>query len=165
MLGVRTPTRTPGYWNDPALTKSFELSGYWLTGDIARRDEEGRYYHLDRTVDVIDTAGGPVYSLPIEEILIADCAELVLDCSVVGVPSPAGGQQPVAAVRLQPGVQEPSPEQLLAHANSALRAASAPPLAAVIIARTPEDFPTGVTGKSLKRELRTRLAALLTGAR
>ncbi|WP_394840266.1 acyl--CoA ligase [Pendulispora rubella] len=166
LLGVRTPTRTPGYWNDPNLTKSFELDGYWLTGDIARRDSEGRFYHLDRTVDVIDTLTGPVYSLPIEEILLADCAELINDCAVVGVASPAGGQKPVATVRLQPHVNEanqPSAEKLLEHVNDALRAAKAEPLAAVIVARTPEDYPTGVTGKALKREMRTRLATLLIG--
>jgi acyl-coenzyme A synthetase/AMP-(fatty) acid ligase len=162
MLAVRTPTRTPGYWNDPKLTKSFELSGYWLTGDIARRDSEGRFYHLDRTVDVIDTLTGPVYSLPIEEILLADCAELINDCAVVGVPAPGGGQRPVANVKLQPGVKEPSTSELLAHMNSVLTAAKATTLAAVVVARTPEDYPSGVTGKALKREMRTRLATLLT---
>ncbi len=165
LLAVRTPTRTPGYWNDPALTRSFELAGYWLTGDIARRDSEGRYYHLDRTVDVIDTLAGPVYSLPIEEILLADCAELILDCAVIGIPSLAGGQQPVANVRLQPNVKAPSTEDLLKHANSMLKAANAPALAAVFIAQSPEDYPTGVTGKALKREMRTRLATRLTAAR
>ena len=64
LLGVKTPSRTPGYWNDPRLTASFESNGWWLTGDLARRDAEGRFYHLDRTVDVIDTETGPVYSLP-----------------------------------------------------------------------------------------------------
>lgn len=165
MLGVRTPTRTPGYWNDPQLTRSFELSGYWLTGDIARRDSEGRYYHLDRTVDVIDSVSGPIYTLPLEEVLLADCAEMIFDCVVVGVPSPGGGQAPVANVRLQLGVKEPTTDELLAYANTKLSAAKLPPLAAVVIARTAEDYPTGVTGKALKREMRTRLAQLLTGGR
>ncbi|MFD0888258.1 class I adenylate-forming enzyme family protein, partial [Streptosporangium algeriense] len=99
LLAVITPSRTPGYWNDPKLTSGFELNGYWLTGDVARRDGEGDFYHLDRTVDVIDTVDGPVYSLPIEEVLIADCADLVRDCSVVGVPGrPGEGQRPIAVV-------------------------------------------------------------------
>ena len=41
---------------------------------------------------VIDTDSGPVYSLPLEEVLLADCAELVRDCSVVGVPTPEGAR-------------------------------------------------------------------------
>ncbi|MER5863031.1 class I adenylate-forming enzyme family protein [Kitasatospora sp. NPDC002040] len=164
MLGVVTPSRTPGYWNNPRLTGSFELAGYWLTGDLARRDAEGNFYHLDRTVDVIDTAGGPVYSLPIEEVLLADCAELVQDCSVVGVPGAAGeGQRPVAVVRLQAGAGECTAEEVQEAANKALAGAGLAGLAAVSIARTPADFPLGPTGKVLKRELRTRFATLFTG--
>lgn len=162
MLGVKTPTRTPGYWNDPAMTRRFELNGYWLTGDVVRKDADGNFYHLDRTVDVIDTLQGPVYSLPMEEVLLADCAELVIDCAVVGVPAADGrGQAPVAVLRLQPGVNAPPRAQLLALLNAELKAASLTPLAAVVIAQSAQEFPTGVTGKVLKRELRTRLSRLL----
>ncbi|MEU7750345.1 class I adenylate-forming enzyme family protein [Micromonospora sp. NPDC049171] len=163
LLAVQTPSRTPGYWNDPVLTRSFELNGYWLTGDVAYRDSEGSFYHLDRTVDVMDTASGPVYSLPIEEVLLADCAELFWDCAVVGVASADGaGQVPVATVRLQQDAGDPPLGELLEHANKALTEANLTPLAALLVARTDADYPTGVTGKSLKRELRTRLSTLLT---
>ena len=164
LLGVKTPSRTPGYWNNPRLTSSFELNGYWLTGDVARRDAEGNFYHLDRTVDVIDTVTGPVYSLPIEEVLIADCADVVQDCSVVGVPGPAGaGQRPIAVVRLQAGAADRTEESILEQANRELARAGLAELAAVRIARAPEDLPLGPTGKVLKRELRTRYATLFTG--
>ncbi|BFV55475.1 hypothetical protein KCMC57_up05790 [Kitasatospora sp. CMC57] len=164
MLGVVTPSRTPGYWNNPKLTGTFELAGYWLTGDLARRDAEGRFYHLDRTVDVIDTVSGPVYSLPIEEVLLADCAELVQDCSVIGLPGAAGeGQRPFAVVRLQSEAAQSTPEEVQEAANKALAATGLPGLAGVSIARTPEEFPVGPTGKVLKRELRTRFATILTG--
>ncbi|MFD9126032.1 class I adenylate-forming enzyme family protein [Kitasatospora sp. NPDC059571] len=164
MLAVQTPSRTPGYWNNPKLTATFELAGYWLTGDVARRDADGAFYHLDRTVDVIDTAHGPVYSLPIEEVLLADCADLVQDCSVVGVPgAPGEGQRPIAVVRLQADAAGSSAEEVQEAANKALVEAGLAALAAVSIARTPEDFPLGPTGKVLKRELRTRFATLFTG--
>jgi acyl-coenzyme A synthetase/AMP-(fatty) acid ligase len=163
LLGVKTPTRTPGYWNDPEMTRRFELAGYWLTGDVVRKDAEGRFYHLDRTVDVIDTAEGPVYSLPIEEVLLADCSDCIMDCAVVGVPgSNWSGQRPVATVRLQPGIDAPPASVLLERANAALAAATLAPVAALIVAREAADFPTGVTGKVLKRELRTRLATVFT---
>ncbi|HEY9370016.1 class I adenylate-forming enzyme family protein [Streptomyces sp.] len=165
MLAVKTPSRTPGYWNDPELTRSFELDGYWLTGDVARKDEDGNFYHLDRTVDVIDTEDGPVYSLPIEEVLLADCGNVVQDCGVVGVPAEDGlGQRPIAVVRIQPGVAAPSADELREQANKELTAAGLAPLAAVLVADDTADFPTGVTGKVLKRELRTRWATLFTGA-
>ncbi|WP_037603597.1 class I adenylate-forming enzyme family protein [Streptacidiphilus rugosus] len=164
MLGIVSPSRTPGYWHAPQLTESFELGGYWLTGDVARRDAEGRFYHLDRTVDVIDTLAGPVYSLPIEEVLLADCAELVQDCSVVGVPgAPGEGQRPIAVVRLQADAARCTAEEVQEAANKALAEAGLATLAAVSVARTPEEFPLGPTGKVLKRELRTRFATLLSG--
>lgn len=165
LLAVKTPSRTPGYWNDPELTRSFELNGYWLTGDVARTDEEGNYYHLDRTVDVIDAEDGPVYSLPLEEVLLADCGDVVQDCAVFGVPDGNGSRHiPIAVVRIQPGVAEPSADEMREQANKELAAAGLAPLAAVIVAGDPADFPTGVTGKVLKRELRTRWATFFTGA-
>jgi acyl-coenzyme A synthetase/AMP-(fatty) acid ligase len=162
LLAVKSPSLTPGYWNDQRLTESFRMNGWWLTGDVARRDDEGRFYHLDRTVDVIDTATGPVYSLPLEEVLLADCAELVRDCSVVGVPTPDGrGLAPVAVVQLQADEYDAAPDTILERANKELAAAGLAELAAVVIAREPADFPLGPTGKVLKRELRTRHAGLL----
>jgi acyl-coenzyme A synthetase/AMP-(fatty) acid ligase len=165
LLAVITPSRTPGYWKNPRLTASFELNGYWLTGDVARRDAGGDFYHLDRTVDVIDTATGPVYSLPLEEVLIADCAEIVRDCSVVGVPAPGGrGQTPIAVVQLQADATQWTPEAILERANKELADTGLATLSAVLIARTEADFPLGPTGKVLKRELRTRHARLFADA-
>lgn len=165
LLAVKTPSRTPGYWNNDRLTRSFELAGYWLTGDVARRDSDGNYYHLDRTVDVIDTVDGPAYSLTLEEVLLADVADLVRDCSVVGVPAPQGGQRPIAVVQLQSDAAGATEEEIREKANKALSATGLTTLDAVLIARTPADFPLGPTGKVLKRELRTRHATLLTANR
>lgn len=163
LLGVITPSRTPGYWKNSALTSSFELNGYWLTGDVARQDSDGNFYHLDRTVDIIDTVDGPVYSLPVEEVLLADCADVVRDCAVIGVPGPAGdGQRPIAVVQLQTDAADWTSETVLEKANKELAAAGLAPLAAVSIARTPQDYPLGPTGKVLKRELRTTFATLFT---
>ena len=159
LLGVRTPSRTPGYWNDERLTSSFELNGFWLTGDVARRDAEGNFYHLDRTVDVIDTVAGPVYSLPVEEVLLADCDEIVRDCSVIGVPS-GDALAPVAVVVLQDDAPSWTEDAILERANKELAAAGLAQLAAVRIAREPADLPLGPTGKVLKRELRTRHASM-----
>jgi acyl-coenzyme A synthetase/AMP-(fatty) acid ligase len=159
LLGVKTPSRTPGYWNNERLTSSFELNGFWLTGDVARREPDGTFYHLDRTVDVIDTDAGPVYSLPIEEVLLADCDEIVQDCAVVGVPD-GTGLVPVAVVRPQAEATAWSEEAILERANQELAAAGLARLAAVRVARSAEDFPLGPTGKVLKRELRTRHAGM-----
>jgi len=158
LLAIKSPSRTPGYWHAPRLTASFELNGYWLTGDVARKDPDGNFYHLDRTVDVIDTVDGPVYSLTLEEVLLADCGDVVRDCSVLGVPGPAGGQLPIAVVQLQADAGGWSEDAILEKANKELGEAGLSPLAAVIVT---QDFPLGPTGKVLKRELRTRHASLL----
>lgn len=162
LLAIKSPSRTPGYWKAERLTESFELNGWWLTGDVARVDAEGNFYHLDRTVDVIDTASGPVYSLELEEILLADCADIVRDGVVVGVPARDGvAQEPIAVVQLQADPRERTPEAILDRANKELVDKGLRPLAAVVIAATAEDYPLGPTGKVLKRELRTRFASLL----
>ncbi|WP_030062021.1 MULTISPECIES: hypothetical protein [Streptomyces] len=135
-----------------------------IRGDVARRDAEGRCYHLDRTVDVIDTVDGPLHSLPIEEVLLADCADLIRDCSVVGFPgAPGEGQRAVAIVQLQDAAAEAGAEEVLAAANEALTTFGLAALAAVRIVRTPEDVPHGPTGKVLKRERRTRHAGSPAG--
>jgi acyl-coenzyme A synthetase/AMP-(fatty) acid ligase len=164
LLAVKSPSITPGYWKNPRMTESFWLNGYFLTGDVARMDSEGNFYHLDRTIDVIDTLTGPAYCLEIEEVLIADCWDYVRDCNVVGIPGPNGGQVPIAAVQLQAdaeaaGVTE---EMVLDKANKELSEKGLTQLAAVKIARTAEDYPLGPTGKVLKRQLRTKYASLFT---
>jgi acyl-coenzyme A synthetase/AMP-(fatty) acid ligase len=162
LLAVKTPSRTPGYWKNPRLTASFELNGYWLTGDVARKDAEGNFYHLDRTVDVIDAASGPVYSLELEEVLLADCSDVILDGVVIGVPAADGvGQEPYAVVQLQAGAQDWTAEAILERANKELADKGRHPLAGVSIAKTAADYPLGPTGKVLKRELRTKFASVL----
>ncbi|MEU4679103.1 class I adenylate-forming enzyme family protein [Micromonospora sp. NPDC023737] len=164
LLAVKSPSLTPGYWNAERLTESFALNGWWLTGDVARKDAEGNFYHLDRTVDVIDTASGPVYSLELEEILLADCADVVRDGVVVGVPARNGiAQEPIAVVQLQADAHDRTPEAILDRVNKELVDKGMHPLAAVTIAATAEDYPLGPTGKVLKRELRTRFSSLLRG--
>ncbi|RKT55706.1 class I adenylate-forming enzyme family protein [Saccharothrix australiensis] len=159
-LGVRSPTRTPGYWNDSGLTTRSSFSGYWLTGDVVQRDAKGRFYHLDRVPDVIHTARGPVYSLPLEEAILAGCPDVV-DCAVVAVrsPGPEGGHVPFATVKLRRGVAVP--DDLPALLNAALRRRGLDEVRGAVAARDAADFPTGATGKVLKRALRERFADVL----
>jgi acyl-coenzyme A synthetase/AMP-(fatty) acid ligase len=83
-LGLRSPTLTPGYWNDSLTWNRMRLGGYWLTGDLAHRDEEGNFYHLDRAPDAVRTRAGIVFSTRTEELLLAELPRLA-DCTVVGV--------------------------------------------------------------------------------
>lgn len=159
-LGVRTPTVTAGYWNDSAMTARSFLSGYWLTGDIVRRDEQGYFFHLDRVPDVIHTSDGPLYSLPMEEAILAGCPAIA-DCAIVAVAARCsdGSSEPFATVRLKPEAHAPA--DLLATLNDALARRLQPALGGALVARSAADFPLGPTGKVLKRRLRERFADVL----
>ncbi len=161
MLGVRTPSVTPGYWDDPALSEDSTSNGYLLTGDIVRRDVQGRWFHLDRTPDVIHTAGGPVYSLPLEEaVLLATGA---LDAAVIAVDDPhAAGRSAPAAIVLFEDTDPRTPAELLDICNTAAAERGLPPLRAMVVAAERADLPVGVTGKVLKRTLRQRYRELLS---
>lgn len=160
LLGVRTPSVTPGYVNDPDLTAQARSSGYFLTGDVARRDADGMWYHLDRTPDVIDTATGPVYSLPVEEIVLTETG--AFDAAVVAVRDPASDttSRPIAVVLFKG--EAATPRDVLERCNLALERAGMARLAAVVVAANRTGLPVGVTGKVLKRVLRERHRHLLS---
>lgn len=172
-LGVRSPTLTCGYWNDSVLSFRARLGGYWLTGDLVSRDEDGVFFHVDRTTDAIKTRDGVVHSLLTEELLQRSCAAIV-DVCVVGArgahgvdatngSAAYGFEIPVALVRPKDG-DDRSESAWLAELNAALAAHALPPLGAVLLPSSWGDVPTGPTGKVLKRQLRERFAAKLAVA-
>jgi acyl-coenzyme A synthetase/AMP-(fatty) acid ligase len=162
LLGVRTPSVTPGYWGEPELTDKARSNGYFLTGDVVRLDEDGTFYHLDRTPDQITTVDGPVYSLPLEEVVLNTTG--ALDTAVVAADDPEhpGSARPVAVVLFKDAVPAPA-EELLLRCNKELAAAELAPLSGLVIAADRDELPVGVTGKVLKRLLRERHKTLLSG--
>ena len=154
-LGAKPPSMTVGYWGNQDTYYRSILAGYWLTGDIAYRDEDGYFYQVDRAVDVVHTAQGPGYSVQIEELVLNEVVG-VEDCTVV-----AGGyRNEKVAVAVVTG-KDIDPEKVLFAANDALRATGKPELAMVEVASADGDFPLGVTGKSLKRYLRDKYQDLV----
>lgn len=155
-FGARGPSITAGYWSDADATYRSKLGGYWLTGDLVYQDEERNYYVVDRTADAIEAPEGVGYSVLMEEVLLSEISAIT-DCAVV-----AGCYNdrivPVAVViaDVMSGDSPAEAGRLLAEANEALEKAGHPRIAVLDIARTPDDFPVGVTGKVLKRELRAR---------
>jgi len=93
-IWVRAPSLMLGYWKDPHHP-AFE-QGWFRSGDLARQDEEGFYWVVGRSQDMIVSGGENIYPAEIENVL-AQCADIV-EAAVIGMPDPQWGQVPVAAV-------------------------------------------------------------------
>jgi acyl-coenzyme A synthetase/AMP-(fatty) acid ligase len=156
LFGAKGPTITAGYWGDSDTTYRSRLGGYWLTGDLAYQDSEGNYFQVDRAVDAIETAEGTGYSVLMEELVLNEVSA-IQDCAVV---AGCHGERTVPVAVVTVGDPSLAAGDLLALANEVLQAAGSPRLAMLEIARTPQDFPVGVTGKVLKRELREKYGNL-----
>jgi len=83
LLGFRSPSVSPGYWNDSINTYRFRLNGWFLTGDLVYRDEAGHYFHLDRVPDAVAGFDGPQLFTSMSEERILAALPDVADCTVV----------------------------------------------------------------------------------
>jgi acyl-coenzyme A synthetase/AMP-(fatty) acid ligase len=82
-VGLKSPTLAAGYWNDSVTTYRTRWDGWYLTGDLMYRDEDGWFYHVDRAVDAVDLGGGQwLYTALCEERILMRCPD-VRDCTVV----------------------------------------------------------------------------------
>ncbi|TPQ21686.1 class I adenylate-forming enzyme family protein [Streptomyces sporangiiformans] len=170
-LGLKSPTLTPGYWNDSLTFHRLRLGGYWLTGDLAHQDEQGNFYHLDRAPDAIRTRDGILFSTRTEELLLRELPELA-DCTLVGVAAEGvradwdGDGEAEAYALLQLADEESGDgdgdgdgdEAWTRRVNAALAGAGFPPVARALRMK-PDDVAKGATGKVLKRVMRDRFAA------
>jgi acyl-coenzyme A synthetase/AMP-(fatty) acid ligase len=155
-LGTRSPTLALGYWNDSATTYRTRVRGYFLTGDLMHRDEEGYYYHMDRAVDSIDLGDGHrLYTAMSEERVLAACAD-VLDCTVVAV---RDGDEVVTDVLLQLTAtadrDRDRDEKRAAEVVAALDEQVAATVRQVLVVED-DRIPLGPTGKVRKVLLRER---------
>ncbi|MFI7455192.1 class I adenylate-forming enzyme family protein [Nonomuraea sp. NPDC049714] len=100
-LCVRGPNVIRGYWNKPQATAETFVNGWLHTGDLARIDEEGFVYIVDRAKDMVIRGGENVYCAEVEAALFDHPA--VDDVAVIGVPHDELGEEVGAVVRLAPG--------------------------------------------------------------
>ncbi|WP_327138427.1 AMP-binding protein (plasmid) [Streptomyces sp. NBC_01340] len=156
LLAVRSESLSPGYWNDSDTFYRSWLNGYRLTGDLAYRDVDGEFFHVDRVIDRIRTSQGDGHSVLMEEILLLHVKEIA-DCVVV---AGVDGEETVSVAVVRSHDAGADPADLLRRANSALTAAGQPELAVLEIAVTDADIPVGPTEKTLKRQLREKYADL-----
>ena len=97
------------YWNNPEATRKTIVDGWLHTGDIAKIDEQGYVYILDRIKDMINRGGEKIYSIEVENVLYRN--PQVLEVAVVSVPDPIFGEQVKAVLVLKPGEQA-TPEEI-----------------------------------------------------
>jgi long-chain acyl-CoA synthetase len=146
-LWVRGPMVVKGYWRKPEATEQTFGGGWLRTGDIAKLDDEGFCYIVDRAKDMLIRGGENIYCVEVENALAAHPD--VVDAAVVGRPHKELGEEPVAVVTLKAGSQL-SEADLRAFVLERIAAFKAP--VSVVIRQ--ELLPRNANGKILKRELR-----------
>jgi long-chain acyl-CoA synthetase len=150
-IAIRGHNVMKGYWNKPEATAETLKDGWFRTGDMARVDEDGYYYIVDRKKDLIIRGGYNVYPREIEEVLHEHPA--VAEVAVIGIPHPDLGEEVGAAVALKPGASA-TPEDLRAFARDRVAAYKYPRRVWLV-----DSLPKGPTGKILRREVQPPEAA------
>ncbi len=143
---LRGPKVFKGYWRDPEATAKAFAGGWFHTGDIGVRDEDGYLFIVDRLKDMIVSGGENIAGSEVERVLYEH--DSVLEVAVVGRPDERWGEVPVAFVALRPGA-ETTADELVAHCRERLAKFKVPKDVTFI-----EALPRNPSGKVLKRELR-----------
>ncbi|MDT7762954.1 MAG: long-chain acyl-CoA synthetase [Mycobacterium sp.] len=144
-LQVKGPNVMKGYWNLPDATAAAIADGWFSTGDIARIDEDGYYYVVDRKKDLIIRGGYNVYPREVEEVLHEHPA--VAQVVVIGIPHDTLGEDIGAAVVLKSGATV-DPDELRSFAKQRVAAYKYPRRLWLV-----DSLPTGPTGKLLRRDV------------
>ena len=100
---IRGENIMKGYWNRPEATAEAMRGGWFHTGDLARRDDDGYYFIVDRKKDMIIRNGFNVYPREVEEVLYTHPA--VAEAAVFGVPDAAHGEEIAALITLKDGAE------------------------------------------------------------
>jgi long-chain acyl-CoA synthetase len=136
-----------GYWRRPEATEEAMRGGWFHSGDMARVDEDGFFYIVDRKKDLIIRGGYNVYPREVEEVLYEH--PKIREAAVLGVPHDEWGEEIGAAVVLHEG-EELGPEEISAYVKERIAAYKYPRVVWFL-----DELPKGPTGKILKREIET----------
>ena len=134
-----------GYLNRPDANAEAMRDGWFRSGDLARRDEDGNYYIVDRSKDMIIRGGFNVYPREVEEVLMTH--EAVSLAAVIGVPHESHGEEVKAVVILNDGASI-TEDELVAWGKEQMAGHKYPRIVEFV-----DSLPMTATGKILKREL------------
>jgi long-chain acyl-CoA synthetase len=155
-LWIKGPHVVRGYWNNPEATAASFTDGWLHSGDLARVDEEGFVYIVDRLKDMLIRGGENVYCVEVEDALYSHPA--VMDAAVIGLPHPVLGEEVGAVVQLSPGVVV-SEEELKRHVATQLAAFKVP----VRVDLRDEPLPRNANGKIMKRQIKEEFVGATSG--
>ncbi len=141
------PNIVKGYWNKPEATRETFVDGWVKTGDLARLDEEGFCFIIDRAKDMLIRGGENIYCIEVENVLYEHPA--VMDAALVAVPHHSLGEEPGAVVHLKPG-HHATEDELRQFVAGKLAGFKVP----VKVVFWPETLPRNANGKILKTELK-----------
>ncbi len=147
-LVIQGPNVMKGYLNQPEATLETLRGGRLHTGDLARLDEDGYLFIVDRKKDMILTGGFNIYPREVEEVLYTHPA--VSEAAVIGLPDEEKGELACAYVILKPGSVS-SEEEIIAFCREQMAAYKAPRRVRFV-----EELPRSPSGKILKRLLKDR---------
>jgi acyl-CoA synthetase (AMP-forming)/AMP-acid ligase II len=149
-LIIKGPMVLKGYWNNPVETEKAIKDGWFATGDIARMDEDGYFYIVERKKDMIKASGYSVFPAEVEALMYEHPA--VQEVAVIGVPDPHRGENVKACIVLKPqhrGLVKN--EEVVAWAKNKMAAYKYPRIVEFV-----DELPKTGSGKILKRALRER---------
>jgi len=144
-IAIRGHNVMKGYWQRADATAEVMTDGWFSTGDMARRDDDGLYVIVDRKKDLIIRGGYNVYPREIEEVLYEHPG--VREAAVIGVPHPSLGEEVAAVVAAKPGEQL-DVDELKAFVKDQVAGYKYPRTVWIV-----DELPKGPTGKILKREI------------
>ncbi|PWA12808.1 o-succinylbenzoate--CoA ligase [Pueribacillus theae] len=146
-LLVKGPNITVGYWNQPEKTKESIKDGWFYTGDLAKQDEEGFLYIIDRKKDMIITGGENVYPVEIEQVLYRH--PNIKEVAIIGVPDERWGESVKAVISLKNDSEPITVDDLEKFCEGKIARFKMPKVIEIV-----ELLPRNATGKVLKNALR-----------
>ncbi|MBY0564121.1 MAG: acyl--CoA ligase [Hyphomonadaceae bacterium] len=149
-LWYKGPIVVRGYWKKPEATAETFVDGWVKTGDLAKMDDEGFIYIVDRAKDMLIRGGENIYCVEVENALYEHAA--VMDAAVIGKPHHTLGEEPLAVVHLKPGASATG-EELRHHVAQKLAAFKVP----VEVVFWPTTLPRNANGKIVKKDLKKQI--------
>ncbi len=155
-IAVRGPQVMKGYYNKPEETKNAVRDGWMYTGDVAKMDEEGYFYIVDRVKDMVIVSGFKVFTRELDDVL-AEHPDIEIGASI-GIPDPdrPGSERVACAIVLKPGIEknDAEKEKIIKYLKEKVAPYKVPKVIQFM-----DQLPTSGVGKILKREIKKMMTS------